>query len=86
MKRDKAERESETVDGVFDVDHISLLITKHLMRSTMARNTIRSQYEQKTSNLLSKYWGAPQTLDGFLLKLILFVLGFNIQQLIKVAT
>ncbi len=39
-------------------DHISLLITKHLMRSTMAKNTIKLQYEQKRGNLLSKYWGA----------------------------
>ena len=26
----------------------------------MTRNTIKLQHEQKISNLLSKYWGAPQ--------------------------
>jgi len=33
------------------------LIIRHLMRSTMARNTTKLRYEQKRGNLLSKYEG-----------------------------
>jgi len=59
QKKRKTEKENAVNRKQIKKDCLNLLITK-LMRSTMARNTTKLQYEQKMGNFLSKYWGVSQ--------------------------